>query len=409
MKDAMRSKAKAIFSVGVAAADPVAAVNASLDAQPLDCADGRIVVIAVGKAANGMADAVRARINVDHCLTVTNYENYREIDGVETYGAGHPIPDENGLRASNAVMKLLENLRQGDHVIALISGGGSALLPAPVDGISLADKMEVNKLLLESGVDITGTNVVRQNISDLKGGKMLELAQPAKCTTLVLSDVIGDDLRVVASGPTVSAIGGADGAITLLKSLNIWERVPAAVREHLGNAPATVTPDNDSQIRLIGSNSLSLKAIANFDSSIDVVTEPLTGDVSDAAKRIVSGAKSGITVYGGETTVVVTGDGLGGRNQELALRVALLAEVDGWDGPWVFLSGGTDGRDGPTQAAGGLVDQTTLSKMRAAGVDPEEALAANNSNHALAAADALLTIGATGTNVADIQVLIRDK
>ena len=293
------------------------------------------------------------------------------------------------------------------QVLALISGGGSALLPAPAAGLSLADKAAVSRLLLASGTDITGMNLVRQQLSRLKGGGFARLAAPATVTALILSDVIGDDLRVIASGPTVAPIGTAEQAKDLLIGAGVWDALPAAVRAHLQAAPAEPAAPPTADNRLIGSNPISVQAMADAAGTAKVADEPLVGDVQDAARRVLQTAGPGITLFGGETTVVLRGDGLGGRNQELALRVALLVEQAGWDDDWVFLSGGTDGRDGPTDAAGGLVDGTTLDRIRGAGIDPESALANNDSYHALQAAGDLLITGATGTNVADLQVLIR--
>jgi hydroxypyruvate reductase len=289
----------------------------------------------------------------------------------------------------------------------LISGGGSALLPAPALGLTLADKAEVNRLLLASGADITEMNLIRQQLSRLKGGGLLRAAAPARVTALILSDVAGDDLRVIASGPTVAPIGTAAEARAALVARGVWDRLPDAVRLHLERAPEPA-PLPEAENRLIGSNAISVAAMAEAAPGARVVEAPLVGDVADAAVGIWDTASGpGIWLFGGETTVVLRGEGLGGRNQELALRVALEAEARGVAGPWVFLSGGTDGRDGPTEAAGGIVDPGSLGRMRAAGVDPAEYLARNDSNAALAASGDLLVTGATGTNVADLQVLIR--
>ena len=309
--------------------------------------------------------------------------------------------------AATAVVELLAFAQSGDHVVALISGGGSALLPAPVAGVSVADKAAVNQLLLASGADIGAMNMVRQRLSRLKGGGFAAIAAPARITAFVLSDVIGDDLRVIASGPTTAPIGTNQDAREMLQNLDIWDRVPNAVRGHLARAgdPA-VTPDNAVN-RLIGSNQMSINAMLTLDPAATLWHEPLTGDVVRAAEQVVGQFDRGITLAGGETTVTIRGTGLGGRNQELALRVAVLAEQAGWGGNWVFLSGGTDGRDGPTDAAGGLVDQGTLARMRGAGLDPLDVLARNDSYNGLLAAEDLLMTGATGTNVADLQVLIR--
>ena len=407
MENRIRQRARAIFDAGVEAADPALAVTRSLDQQPLAQNTGRVFIVAVGKAATGMARAAMARVNAAQVIVVTNYENAAPLTRAMIFASGHPIPDENGLAAARAVESLLHEASEGDHVLALISGGGSALLPAPAKGLSLEDKAQVNRLLLGAGMDIRRMNLVRQQLSRLKGGGFLHLASPAHVTALILSDVVGDDLAVVASGPTVAPIGSKARARAVLEKARIWDQIPAPVRNVLiGPERPTVNIKNVDN-RLIGSNAQSVAAMAALAPQAQVFPHALEGDVAEAADIIIRCKGRGIWLFGGETTVRLKGDGLGGRNQELALRVALKAEELGWHGNWVFLSGGTDGRDGPTDAAGGLVDAGTLKRMRAAGVDPLKSLANNDSYHALMAADDLLITGATGTNVADLQVLIR--
>ena len=393
---------------GVKAADPFRAVDTALSDAPLAPCAGRTFIVAVGKAAGGMARAALAHYpNPAGVIVVTNYENAAAISGARVFAAGHPVPDENGLKASNAVIDLLAETRDGDRVLVLVSGGGSALLPAPVAGISLVDKAAVNEALLGGGIEITGMNLVRQNLSRLKGGGLARLAAPAQVTALILSDVVGDDLRVIASGPTVSPIGTRAEARKLLQTAGLWDSLPASVKQHLSadaSAEAlAVTPQN----RLMGSNAISVGAMAAVAPQATVWPDPLVGDVAQAAAIVAGCNGAGCWLFGGETTVRISGTGLGGRNQELALRVALLAEELGWQNEWVFLSGGTDGRDGPTDAAGGLVDGGTQTRIRGAGVDPLAALADNDSYTALKAAGDLLMTDATGTNVADLQVLIR--
>ncbi|MBR9864056.1 MAG: DUF4147 domain-containing protein, partial [Rhodobacteraceae bacterium] len=235
-------------------------------------------------------------------------------------------------------------------------------------------------------------------------------AAPAKVHSLILSDVIGDDLRVVASGPTVSPVGTRAQARQVLQDAGVWADMPEAVRQHLEQAePVPQAFEGGGINRIIGSNRVSLEAVLTACPKARIVEDALCGDVSEAAAIILSEmAKSEVgqvLVFGGETTVRLRGDGLGGRNQELALRVALGARETGGD--WVFLSGGTDGRDGPTDAAGGVVDAGTIARIEAAGFDPHDMLARNDSYHALQAAGDLLVTGGTGTNVADVQLFLR--
>ncbi|WP_232831617.1 glycerate kinase type-2 family protein [Pseudogemmobacter bohemicus] len=417
---ALRKEAQAYFALAVKAADPGLALFYALEAAPFPdtpgFADGggRQIVIAVGKAAVPMvAEAMRHLRPDADIILVTNYENAAALpegfDRVRVFASGHPVPDENGLRAGEAVIAALRGAGAGDRVIALISGGGSALLPAPVEGVSLADKAEVNRLLLSGGLEITQMNLIRQNLSQLKGGGMLRLAAPAPVSAWILSDVIGDDLRTIASGPTVAPLGGRAEARAILAGAGLWERLPASVQTHLSAPDDSGAPPTAALNMLIGSNRKSVEAVRDAAGATALLADvALEGDVGAAAKIILSAAEKApagsCLIWGGETTVTLRGDGKGGRNQELALRVALMGErLAGRD--WVFLSGGTDGRDGPTEAAGGLVDGGSAARMRARG-DPEALLANNDSNKALAASDDLLITGASGTNVADVQILL---
>lgn len=413
----LRAEARRLFECAVRAADPALALRAGLAENPVDrpIRNGRYLIVSVGKAAIPMIEeALRLLTGAPVvALAVTNYENARDLPGVRVMASGHPVPDENGRRAGEAVADLLAGATAADRVVALISGGGSALLPAPVEGVSLADKAEVNKLLLANGYEITEINLIRQQLSRLKGGGMLRLAAPAPVTAFILSDVIGDDLRVIASGPTVSPIGTPALARALLEERGLWRHLPASVRAHLDRARTPQNERTEARNILIGSNRKSLQAIQKYCKYADaqITSDELTGDVAEACEIILRAAeqqpadKPACLIFGGETTVVLRGTGRGGRNQELALRMALSTPAR-LRRPFLFLSGGTDGRDGPTDAAGGLVDEHSADRMRAAGVDPEVLLANNDSHAALAASGDLLMTGATGTNVADVQILL---
>jgi hydroxypyruvate reductase len=413
----LRAEAKRLFGVAVAAAEPGRALRAALAETPPDKPGpgGAWLLIAVGKAAVPMAEEALTHLPGApvRALVVTNYENARPLAGAEVLASGHPVPDENGAAAGRAVAALLEGAGADDRVVALISGGGSALLPAPAPGLTLADKAEVNRLLLANGYAIGEVNLIRQQLSRLKGGGMLRLAAPAPVAAYILSDVIGDDLRTIASGPTVAPLGTRAGARRLLEARGLWAQLPEAARRHLSLPETGQAALPEARNILIGSNRKSLEAVAREAQGWGgrIVSDRLTGDVAEAAEAIlraadtVPGATRACLIFGGETTVVLRGKGKGGRNQELALRVALAAEGR-ISRPFVFLSGGTDGRDGPTDAAGGIVDERSLTRMRAAGADPAARLAVNDSHAALAASGDLLVTGATGTNVADVQVLL---
>lgn len=410
----LRAEANRLFQAAVAAADPAGALRRAFLSHPVAVppAGGAYILIAVGKAAVPMAEAALSLLKGAgvRALVVTNYENARPVEGATVMASGHPVPDENGAKAGHAVAELLASAGKDDRVIALISGGGSALLPAPAPGLTLADKVAVNKLLLANGFEITEINLIRQQLSRLKGGGMLRLASPAPVTAYILSDVIGDDLRAIASGPTVAPLGSKADARGLLQSRRVWDGLPAAVRAHLETQDAAAPPASPARNHLIGSNRVSLMAAAAaWGPGATIANDQLVGDVEAAASEISLSAQKApdgpvCLIFGGETTVTLRGAGTGGRNQELALRVALAMPPLGRD--WVFLSGGTDGRDGPTEAAGGIVDAGTVERIRGAGHDPMALLAENDSNRALALSGDLLVTGATGTNVADVQILM---
>ena len=392
-----RTTARMIFDAGVAAADPYAAVLRNLHT-----VDDPALIIAVGKAAMRMAEAALERFAGVPCIVVTNYENAGDLAGARVMAAGHPVPDENGAAAGQAVLGALQGAT--GPVLALISGGGSALLPAPVTGVSLVDKAAVNTALLGAGLDIVQMNLVRQQLSQIKGGGMLRAAAPHQITALILSDVVSDELSAIASGPTVPPLGTAEDARKILHKAGIWDGLPASVQAHLSADHAALDLPVGKNT-LIGSNAQSVAAMLAASPKARVL-DRVEGDVAAAAKVICDNAGPGVTLWGGETTVVLRGTGRGGRNQELALRIALEADARGWT-DWVCLQGGSDGRDGPTDAAGGLVDQGTSARIAAAGGDVGEMLTNNDSYAALKLAGDLLITGATGTNVADLGVLIR--
>ena len=426
----LRQLALDLFQVGVDAANPTHGLKQAFEQAPLPALDkGRYLVIALGKAANAMAETCLAALPKDtafDALVVTNYENARPIKDANTFSAGHPVPDENGIAAAQAIITMLEGANADDHVLVLISGGGSALVPAPLEGISLEDKITVNKLLLANGYTIHEMNLVRQTLSRLKGGGLCQLAKPAKVDSYILSDVVGDDLSTIASGPTSPPLGTANDALNLFEKKSLLAHLPATVRSALEaqakeGALAKVATGHglsNGTNHLIGSNRISLDAILN---ALPVgwrgliLNDLLEGDVEDVAPMLrdaVDEAPEGhktAYIWGGETTVTLKGDGRGGRNQELAARFAMATEAKPLTGNWVFLSGGTDGRDGPTDSAGGLVDHDSITRMKTNGMNPTALLANNDSYRALKASEDHIDIGATGTNVADIQICLIDR
>ncbi|MCJ7870972.1 DUF4147 domain-containing protein [Phaeobacter sp. J2-8] len=406
----LRDTALHLFAKAVEAADPALALRHALGEHPLPDPAGELHVIAIGKAAPAMLqEALRHVDRPVQALAVTHYENEMDVPGATVLRSAHPVPDAAGLRAGQDIMTRLAAVGAQDAVVVLVSGGGSALVPAPADGISLDDKAAVNKLLLGAGLDIVRMNLVRQQLSQLKGGGLLHCAAPAPVTAYLLSDVIGDDLRAIASGPTVGPIGSKEEAVAVLKNAGVWDDCPENVRNHLlAESVAVSTPP--VQNHLIGSNRKSLEAmLAATTGKAEIVSDALEGDVADAAEFVLQAASQArgkgpmALIFGGETTVVLRGDGRGGRNQELALRVAMAAKNHELPENWLFLSGGTDGRDGPTDAACGIVGPETADAI---GADAETLLANNDSYEALRRAGALLITAATGTNVADVQVFL---
>jgi glycerate 2-kinase len=442
-----RKNALNIFLSGVAAADPYQAVKRCLfaDGQHIDILLNldditqkrtgkwlKVHLIAFGKAACAMAKAAREIIPSDQLagfgIAVTNYENVTAIDHVEVIGASHPLPDEAGLNAAKSCAERINSAQKGELVLVLISGGGSALIPYPVDSITLQEKIAATDLLLACGATINEINCVRKHLSQLKGGGLARLAVPADLHAFILSDVSGDDVSAIASGPTVSDPTTYGDAIAVFTAKGIWDKVPANVQQHLnlgkrGKVPETPkSGDNafkNSTYTLIGSNAISvnatLKAAQNLGYEALLYDAQLCGEARNAAEKWVHYAKhligKGIDkplalLAGGETTVTLKGNGRGGRNQEMALAFAIAAQQHGLTGYWTFLSGGTDGRDGPTDATGGIVDQDTIKRMIQAGIDPVAMLDNNDSYTALQSSQDLLNTGTTGTNVADLQALL---
>ena len=293
----LRQFARTLFSTAVDAADPALALFSALKQHPLPepGPGGRSLLIAIGKAAPSMMTAALSHVSGPRtALCITHAGNTATCADATMFYAAHPVPDETGLAAGQAVIDMLNNAGPEDRVIALISGGGSALVPAPSPGLQLSDKIAVNAALLASGLDIVAMNTVRQQLSQLKGGGLTRLAAPAPVTGYLLSDVIGDDLRAIASGPTVAPIGTPQQVCSILKSAGIWDDLPASVREHLTNAK-TPADQGIAVNHLIGSNGQSLRATAKAAAphfQTRIVDDHLTGDVVEAAGTIYETARA---------------------------------------------------------------------------------------------------------------------
>jgi len=373
----------------------------------------RVFVVGGGKAAVPMAAAIAEILGarLAEGVVVTKYEHVRgrSIPRIEVIEAAHPVPDENSVRGARAVAGLAEQATGRDLMVCLISGGGSALLTLPVPGLTLADLQSLTDALLRCGASINEINTVRKHCSGIKGGNLARLAAPAQVITLVLSDVVGDPLDVIASGPTVPDTTTVADAREVLSRYGISAALPWQGTPKPGDAVF-----DKVQNVVVGSNRLA--ALAAVDKARELGFDALLlstyveGEAREAG-RVAAALAKGIRthgdplsppaclVWGGETTVTVRGEGLGGRNQELALAAALA--LDGWPGVLVMALA-TDGTDGPTDAAGAIVTGETLARARERGLDVRAALEANDSYHFFDALGGLIRIGPTGTNVNDL-------
>lgn len=437
---AMREQTLSFFNMGIHSADPYQIVKRKIVQVEKQLQIGgtkgnwkRIHLLAIGKAACNMLVASLEQIPefkiVNPVVAITNDENAKIIHGAEVLVSGHPVPDQRGIEATSAVLEKLKDCKEGDLLLVLLSGGGSALLPSPPSDIGLADKITLNQMLLACGADINEINSVRKHCSTLKGGGLARLARGADICCLALSDVIDNDPSSIASGPTQVDVSTYNDAIRTLEKYSIWSSAPDSIKRHLslgaeGLIPETLKNNDEllgqNHFEIIASNAQSLESVFNAieksEYKVSLVINELKGEASTVAYNLLKQFKSliipspdhGIAmIAGGETTVTLgTDPGKGGRNQELALAFAINAEKIGLEGEWCFLSAGTDGRDGPTDAAGGLVDNNSLKRMRDAGITPEHNLIKHDSYRALKASKDLLITGATGTNVADLQILL---
>jgi glycerate 2-kinase len=383
----------------------------------------RILVLGVGKAGAAMAASAETVLGgrVSGGFVVVK-DGYRVATArVEVVEAGHPVPDARGVAASARVLELATSATADDLVLFLVSGGGSALTPAPAPPVTLEEKQALTRLLLAAGATINELNAVRKHLSRFKGGLLARAAAPATVLTLALSDVIGDPLDVIASGPTAPDPTTYADALAVLDRRGVLEGAPRAIVERLragaGGALAETPKPGDPVFArvtnlVIGNNALVADAAAaeaeRRGYRPHVLTRALQGEARDTARDLVARARAlpapAALIAGGETTVTVRGRGRGGRCQEFALAAALALEAGE---SLVVLAAGTDGTDGPTDAAGGVVDAATLARGRAAGADAARALADNDAHAFLSAAGACIVSGPTNTNLLDLYLILR--
>jgi glycerate 2-kinase len=424
----LRQSARAIFDAALAAGDVRPLVRRALAAMPPP-ERGRLIVVGAGKASGAMAAAVEEAWGdrVTDGVVAVKDGYVAPTRRIRLLEAGHPVPDERGAAAAREILALVETATADDLVLVLISGGGSALTPAPAPPVTLADKQAVTRLLLAAGANINQLNAVRKHCSLLKGGRLARAAAPARVHALLLSDVIGDPVDVIASGPTAPDESTFAGALSILERLGVRERAPRSVIERLESGARDripETPKTDDPVfarvsnTVIGNNQLVVDAArrraAELDFATDVLTRSLEGEAREAARRFGELARSiragrgpvaapACVIAGGETTVTVRGRGAGGRCQEFALAAALeirgLKEV-------VILAAGTDGTDGPTAAAGALADGETCRRAGEHGYDVVACLSDNDSNPVFAALDDLVVTGPTNTNLLDLYLLL---
>ena len=443
-RESLKRDARAIFCAGLKAAHAGEAVYRYMKIEKereqefLVCGKqraslnetGRILVLGAGKASAQMAHAVERRLGnrIDGGVVVTQYGHAEKCRHIEIFEASHPVPDISGREAARKIEKLALGTRKEDHVIFLLSGGSSALLPAPAPGISLVDKQSATNSLLRAGAPIEALNCVRKHLSALKGGNLARKIYPARMSVLLVSDVIGDPLDVIGSGPATGDPTTFSQAKAYLERYGVLCQMPEAIKERMedgcrGEIPDTPVPGDKIFRRvnhhIVANNQIALQAAyrkaKSMGYSVRVQTNSLSGEANDAGKSIAEDAKKIFAsscrkrrpqclLYGGETTVRVWGDGVGGRCQELALSFAI--ETRGHESV-CLLAAGTDGRDGPTEAAGAIVDGRTAKPERDdQGLDPHAHLRDNNSHAFLARRKACIYTGPSGTNVMDLVILL---
>ncbi|MGH7429211.1 MAG: glycerate kinase type-2 family protein, partial [Candidatus Methylomirabilaceae bacterium] len=435
----LRAAAREILRAALLAVDPAEAVRRHLRREggtllaggvsyPLESVD-RIVVVGAGKASGAMTVAVEGIVEdrIEGGVVLVPYGQRLPTRRVRVEEAGHPIPDEAGQQGAEVILSLVRRAGERDLVIAVLSGGGSALLPLPVDGVSLAHKQEMTRQLLACGATIREINVIRKHLSRIKGGRLAAAAAGARVIALILSDVVGDPLDSIASGPTAPDPTTYADACAILERYGLDRTAPRAVLGHLyqgvkGRAPETPKPQDPlfARVRnlIVGSNLQALLAAAERARGLGlsplILSSSIEGEAREVAKVHAALAREvrasgnpvpppACLISGGETTVTLRGTGVGGRNQEFALAAAV--EIEGLR-DIVALSAGTDGRNGSTDAAGAVADGTTLERARAIGLDPVGSLRNNDSHRLFRELGDLVVTGPTHTNVMDIRLFV---
>ncbi len=428
-----RQLARQIMQAALQAVDPARAVKTYFQAHPdhlaqIEATPGRLVVVGAGKAGAPMAAAVAElfgpRIVAGQVIVKYGYGAEEPVSKIQVVEAGHPVPDRAGLRAARQITRLLEQSGPQDAVLCLISGGGSALLTLPAGGLTLGHLQTTTEQLLAAGATINQVNTVRKHLSAVKGGRLARLAAPAAVHSLILSDVVGDPLEVIASGPTVPDPTTLADAWAIVEQLGLADTLPPPVRHYLQAADTPETPKPGDPVfervqqAIIGSNRIAARAAVEAAQAAGLNAALLTTFIEGEARqvgRVMAGLAKGLSrdegpvarpaclVAGGETTVTLQGDGQGGRNQELALAAAMA--LAGWPDLLVACLG-TDGTDGPTDAAGAFADGQTVARALALGLDAAEHLQRNDAYNFFAPLADLIMTGPTRTNVNDLTLIL---
>jgi glycerate-2-kinase len=426
MSESPAGIARLLLLAAIRAVNPRQLTSAALAEWTAGIEVRTVDVIAIGKAANEMArgagDALGRALRSG--IVIAPDRGGELPEGLSAFAGGHPMPNEEGVLGARAVAGLLGASERGRRTLVLISGGASALMTLPPDGLDLDDIIDTSRALMEAGADIGELNCVRKHLDQLKGGQLARILAGAPVRALVLSDVIGDPLDVIGSGPLVPDPTTYDDAIAILRRRGVWTALPVSVSEYLlagSRGEHAETPKDGNpcfarvDIAVIGNNALAVQGAAadarRRGSIVEVIAAPISGEARDAgaafAKSVVEAIRRKgrsrplCVIGGGETTVTVTGSGIGGRNLEFAAAAALAIEGK----PGISIGSiGTDGRDGPTDAAGAVVDGDTAPRAREARMDLADHLRNNDTLRALDAAGAVMRTGATGTNVMDVHV-----
>ncbi|WP_435256849.1 glycerate kinase type-2 family protein [Thioclava sp. FR2] len=403
-----------LFDRAVEVADPMRSLADHLPPKPA----GRVVVIGAGKASARMAEAVEAAWGPCEGLVITRYGYQRPCSGIRIVQAAHPVPDEAGAKATAEMLDLLSTLGPEDFVLALISGGASALLISPTDGVSLEEKKAVNAALLASGAPIDRMNTVRKHLSRVKGGQLAAAAHPARMLCLMISDVPGDDPAFIGSGPTVADPSTPADARAVLAKWNV--PVPASVSRALAGNSGVIPPDDarlshvTNKIYAAPAQSLAAAAELAVDCTVQMLGDALEGEARDVAadqagqaisiaNRLSATDKPVLLLSGGELTVTRRGDGIGGPNAEFCLALAIALKGH----PQIYaIACDTDGVDGAAEVAGATVDPNTLDRARQAGVDPAASLSRNDAHSFFASVCSQVVPGPTLTNVNDFRAIL---